>query len=192
MAAYAQNCHNRQDIFPHLSPIGDHTVRPHKQIAAQTFLHYHIAFFVSPSLPLQHTNPIPSVQWPWQPVIAPSPILHYPKLPFPINRYAITNKLQHLLFLMLYLLSAFLLMHCLGFFFFKVPGWVLRAISKGKGNYTGGIYTTTKRNLRTGFHVCAVNGGQGTRNVSGAEFPSDYTELLAQVLNVRVWKLVHW
>jgi hypothetical protein len=65
-------------------------------------------------------------------------------------------------------------------FFFKVPGWVLRAISKGKGNYTGGIYTTTKRNLRTGFHVCAVNGGQGTRNVSGAEFPSDYTELLAQ------------
>uniref|UniRef100_A0A0D9YLS9 DUF1995 domain-containing protein n=1 Tax=Oryza glumipatula TaxID=40148 RepID=A0A0D9YLS9_9ORYZ len=62
----------------------------------------------------------------------------------------------------------------------QVPGWVLQAISKGKGNYTGGIYTTTKRNLRTGFHVCAVNGGQGTRNVSGAEFPSDYTELLAQ------------
>uniref|UniRef100_A0A0E0JV30 DUF1995 domain-containing protein n=1 Tax=Oryza punctata TaxID=4537 RepID=A0A0E0JV30_ORYPU len=60
----------------------------------------------------------------------------------------------------------------------QVPSWVLRTISKG--NYTGGTYTTTKRNLRTGFHVRAVTGGQGTRNVSGAEFPSDYTELLVQ------------
>uniref|UniRef100_A0A0D9VBR4 DUF1995 domain-containing protein n=1 Tax=Leersia perrieri TaxID=77586 RepID=A0A0D9VBR4_9ORYZ len=58
----------------------------------------------------------------------------------------------------------------------QVPSWVFRTISKG--NF--GIYTTKKRNLRTGFHVRAVTGGQGTRNASGAEFPSDYTQLLVQ------------
>ncbi|KAG8076656.1 hypothetical protein GUJ93_ZPchr0006g40932 [Zizania palustris] len=60
----------------------------------------------------------------------------------------------------------------------QVPSWVLRTISNG--NYTGGCYTITKRNLRSRFHICAVTGDQGTSNVSGAEFPSDYMELLVQ------------
>ncbi|KAM3295978.1 hypothetical protein ACQJBY_038351 [Aegilops geniculata] len=60
----------------------------------------------------------------------------------------------------------------------QVPNWRFPTISSGDGG--GSIFTISRRNLRTWFHVCAVTGNQSTRDVFSANFPSDYTELIVQ------------
>ena len=56
-------------------------------------------------------------------------------------------------------------------------------ISNGDG--TGGMFSMARRNSRIGFQVHAVTGDQGSRNVSDVKFPSDYPELLMQVIGGR-------
>lgn len=68
-------------------------------------------------------------------------------------------------------------------YFVKVPNWRFPTISSGDGG--GSIFTISRRNLRTWFHVCAVTGDQSTRDVFSANFPSDYTELIVQVIPVK-------
>ncbi|XP_037453493.1 uncharacterized protein LOC119323879 isoform X2 [Triticum dicoccoides] len=60
----------------------------------------------------------------------------------------------------------------------EVPNWRFPTISSGDGG--GSIFTISRRNLRTWFHVCAVTGDRSTRDVFSANFPSDYTELIVQ------------
>lgn len=164
---------------------GDHTVRPHKQIAI------HFPFNISPpSLPLTsslsphpsppaHIHP-PRVQWPWQSAMAPWLTLHLPpRLPFQVNKYILPNNL-YLLFFAYSLLLAFLIIFlCLS----KLSTLIPATISNDNGS--GGMFIVARRNSRIGFPVRAVTGDQGSRNVSDVKFPSDYTELLMQVIGGR-------
>ncbi|KAF0930524.1 hypothetical protein E2562_033262 [Oryza meyeriana var. granulata] len=142
MAAYAQNCHNRQDIFPHSSNWRPHSKAPQTDCCSN-FSRLPHSLFPSSIPPTHPSHPQCSMAMATSYCSISNP---------PLSRTSFLNK--------------------------QVPSWVLRTISKG--NCTGGKGTTAKRNVRTGFHVRAVTGGKGTRNVSGAEFPSDYTELIVQ------------
>jgi hypothetical protein len=62
--------------------------------------------------------------------------------------------------------------------FLKASNWIPATISNG----TGGMFTVASRNSRNGFQVRAVTGDPGSRNVSDVKFPTDYTELLMQVI----------
>lgn len=53
------------------------------------------------------------------------------------------------------------------------------------GNSSGGMFIAARRNSRIGFPIRAVTGDQSSRNVSDVKFPSDYTELLMQVIGGR-------
>jgi hypothetical protein len=97
-----------------------------------------------------------------------------PKLPFSINKYTAPDKL-YILFFAYFLFLAFLILF-LGFL--KASNWIPATISNG----TGGMFTVASRNSRNGFQVRAVTGDPGSRNVSDVKFPTDYTELLMQVI----------
>jgi hypothetical protein len=78
---------------------------------------------------------------------------------------------------LLFIFLAFLILF-LGFL--KASNWIPATISNGNG--TGGMFTVASRKSRNGFQFCAVTGDPGSRNVSDVNFPSDYTELLTQVI----------
>jgi hypothetical protein len=71
--------------------------------------------------------------------------------------------------------------------FVKVPNWRLPTIRSGNGS--GCMLTMQRRTSRTCFHVCAVTGDQSTSNAFSAKFPSDYTELIMQVIPVKTCSL---
>lgn len=102
-----------------------------------------------------------------------------PRLPFPVNKYILPKNL-YLLFFAYSLLLAFLIIFvCLS----KVSILIPATISNGNGS--SGMFIVARRNSRIGFPVRAVTGDQGSRNVSDVKFPSDYTELLMQVIGGR-------
>jgi hypothetical protein len=100
-----------------------------------------------------------------------------PELPFSVNKYTAPGKLYVLFAYSLFFL-AFLILF-LGFL--KASNWIPATISNGNG--TGGMFTVASRKSRNGFQFCAVTGDPGSRNVSDVNFPSDYTELLTQVIS---------
>jgi hypothetical protein len=101
------------------------------------------------------------------------------KTPFP-NKQVHSPKQSILLFFDSSLFLAFLIIFVC---FSKVSNWIPTTISNGNG--TGGMFSVARRNSRIGVQVHAVTGDQGSRNVSDVKFPSDYPELLMQVIGGR-------
>jgi len=102
------------------------------------------------------------------------------KTPFPNKQVHSPKQYIYLLFFASSLFLAFLIIFLC---FSKVSNWMPTTISNGDG--TGGMFSMARRNSRIGFQVHAVTGDQGSRNVSDVKFPSDYPELLMQVIGGR-------